>query len=133
MNELFTLDIVTPDRRFFCGEVQAVVLQTPTGQREVLLHTLPCVFILSEGVMRIKQNDRWMEASAGTGFVRVGERDTVVMAQTCFWPYESAETDEDVVDDAVRDKKSLHEYNMAKAQLAIRMTKNKRDTRGDRM
>lgn len=127
MDKLFTLEIVTPDRNFFKSQVEAVVLETPNGQREILVHTLPCVFILSGGVMRIKQNGRWMEAVSGDGFVRVGEKDTVVMCEICFWPHEidpdKVNEEIDRLDDETKKAKSMREYKMAKVQLAVQLAK----------
>ncbi len=135
MEKLFTLEIVTPERSFFKGEVEAVVLETPTGQREVMKHTLPTVFILSGGVMRIKQNARWMEAFAGEGFVRVGARDTVIMAETCEWPYEidADKVSEEIerLDEAMKKSQSMREYKMAKVQLAVQLARLNAKKRGD--
>lgn len=134
MDTLFELEIVTPDRSFFKGRVESVILNTPTGEREILLHTLPMVFILEGGIIRIRQNERWMEAVSGNGFVRVGETDTVVMAEICEWPHEidTEKVHEEIeeIDEQLKKAQSMREYKMAKAQLAIQLAKLNLKNRG---
>lgn len=135
MENLFMLRIVTPDREFFAGEVQSLVLDTPTGEMGILYHTLPMVTILEPGVLRICRNGRWMEAANGEGFVSVLSDGVTVLTQSCEWPHE---VDLDAVDkqiDVLRDKerkaKSQYEYKMAKAQLAVQFAKLKIKHRGE--
>lgn len=124
----FALEILTPERKFFQGQVEAVIVNTPTGQMEIMYHTLPMVAILSTGIIYIMQNQKRMEAVCSEGFVRVGDNVTI-MAQTCNWPYEVDENEVDLeisrYNDKVKKAQSLKEYKMAKAQLAVQLAKLK--------
>ncbi len=126
---VFSLEIVTPDRSFFSGEVTAIVLPAYGGELEVLRYTLPMAVVLDGGVMRIEQNGRWMEAVVGSGFVRVDRDKTTVMAESAEWPYEinADRVQEEIgeIDEKLRRAQSMREYRMAKAQLAIQLAKLK--------
>lgn len=127
MNQ-FRLDIVTPDRKFFSGMVEKVILNTPTGEMEIMYHTLPMVAVVATGLIFIAQNGRKMEAVCSDGFVKVGDIVTI-MAQTCNWPYEvnEDETNHEILhlNDKIKKAQSLKEYRMAKAQLAVQLAKLK--------
>lgn len=129
MSALFTLEIVTPDRSFFTGDVQSLILPARGGELEILRHTLPMAVVLEGGVIRIGQNDRFMEAAVGEGFVRVGRDKTVVMTESAEWPHEiddeRVHSDVAEIDEKLRRAQSMREYRMAKAQLAIQLAKLK--------
>ncbi len=129
MAALFSLEIITPDRSFFSGEVESVILPAKGGEMEILRYTLPMAVVLEGGVMRIGQNSRWMEAVVGQGFVRVDRDKTVIMAESAEWPHEidSEKVQEEIgeIDEKLRRAQSMREYRMAKAQLAIQLAKLK--------
>lgn len=131
----FQLDIVTPDRNFFSDAVESLVINTVTGEMGILYHTLPLVTVLKAGILRIRRNGRLMEAVASDGFVTVMRDKVTVLTQSCDWPYE---IDADKIDreieelhDKERKAKSLYEYKMAKAQLAVQFAKLKIKSRND--
>lgn len=129
MNKLFNLEIYTPERTFFEGQVESLVINTHSGEMGILHHTLPLVTTLQSGVMRILQNGKWMEAANSLGFVEVTKDTVTVLTDSAAWPHEidiSAVSEEiDELDERKRKAKSLEEYKMAKAQLAIQFAKLK--------
>ncbi len=128
MHKQFSLEIITPDRIFFDGKVEELIFNTPTGEIEILYHTLPMVALVSPGIIFISQNGRKMEAACSEGFVRVAEKVTLLV-QTCKWPYEvdEEETNKEVklLNDKIKKAQSMKEYKMAKAQLALQLAKLK--------
>ena len=129
MNKLFNLEIYTPERTFFEGQVESLVINTHSGEIGILYHTLPLVTTLQSGVMRILQNGKWMEAANSVGFVEVTRDMVTVLTDSAAWPHEvdiNAVNEEiDELDERKRKAKSLEEYKMAKAQLAIQFAKLK--------
>ena len=125
MEKPFQLNIVTPDRAFFSGDVQSLVVNTTSGEMGILYHTLPLVAVLKAGRMRIKKNGRWMEAIGSAGFVSVMRDKVTVLTQSCVWPYETEneESNEHALSDDERKAASMHEYKMAKAQLSAQFAK----------
>lgn len=129
MDALFELEIVTPDRDFFRGNVQSLILPAKGGEMEVLRSTLPMAVIIQGGVLRIRQNNRWMEAVVSQGFARVDRAKTTLMTETAEWPHEinADRVNEEigVLDAEIKRARSMREYRLAKAQLAIQMAKLK--------
>ncbi|MDE6398228.1 MAG: ATP synthase F1 subunit epsilon [Clostridiales bacterium] len=128
MEKSFSLRIVTPDRAFFSGEVESLVIDTPTGEMGILYHTLPMVTILQAGVLRIRRNGRWMEVTNSDGFVTVLREGVTVLTRSCEWPYEAhngTKENSDRIGDSSRKAKSQYEYKMAKAQLAAQFARLK--------
>lgn len=131
----FKLNIVTPEREFFSGEVQSLVVNTVSGEMGILYRTLPLVTVLQSGIMKIRRNGRWMEAANSYGFVSVLKDGVTVLTQSCEWPHE---IDADIIDKEIcelqereRKAKSAYEYKMAKAQLAAQFAKLKLKNKSD--
>ena len=87
INEFF-LEIVTPERLFFEGYVESLTFNTASGEMGILYNALPMVTSLKSGILKIRQNSKWMEASNGEGFIQVRPKKVVIMAQSAEWPYE---------------------------------------------
>ncbi|HHW89364.1 MAG TPA: ATP synthase F1 subunit epsilon [Clostridiales bacterium] len=118
----FYLEIVTPDRLFFEGYVESLIFNSTSGEMGVLYNALPMVTALKPGTIRIRQKNKWMEASNGEGFIQVRPKKVIIMAQMAKWPYEVDAEYEKPKDNTLTIKKkkeqSLKEYKLAKAQLA---------------
>jgi F-type H+-transporting ATPase subunit epsilon len=130
----FILEISTPDRDFFRGGVESLIIGTPGGEMGIMRNTLPLVTPLDPGVLRIKQNGGWMEAANGEGFVEVTPEKVSVLTQSAEWPYEvdmrKVQAEIDAAQEVLRKAQSLKEYKMAKAQLARQFAKLKVKGRG---
>ena len=76
------LEIVTPERLAYSGEVDAVTVPGSEGELGVLPHHAPLVSTLGVGELRIREgaNEEWF-AIVG-GFVQVLPDKVVVMAET---------------------------------------------------
>ena len=88
MSSMFNLEIVTPERKFFSGEVETVVLQTPDGEIGILKGHMPMVIAVAIGPVRIKKNGEWIEAVLTEGFMEIKQDITVILTDTAEWPYE---------------------------------------------
>ncbi len=89
MEKRFPLEVLTPERQFFAGEVEAVTVHAPDGELTVLAHHAPLVTVLATGAFRIKENGTWREAFHSEGFLEVmNDGHTVLYAQACEWPEE---------------------------------------------
>ncbi|MCL2751599.1 MAG: ATP synthase F1 subunit epsilon [Firmicutes bacterium] len=134
MVKLFKLEILTPDRGFFEGEVESLVVNTPTGEMGILCNTLPMVASLTAGIMRIKQRGKWMEAAGGEGFIEIKPDGVMILVHSANWPHEINEDalkrEIDQMSVILKKQQSLHEYKLAKAQLARQFAKLKLKDRG---
>lgn len=134
MVKQFNLEIYTPDRTFFSGIVQGVVVTTHTGEIGILANALPFVSILSSGVIKIQQSGNWIEGVTSQGFISVEKNQVTIFAEKCYWSnelnlLEHDEDEQELMDRKTKKEKSLKEYQLAKAQLAIQFAKLKRKGR----
>lgn len=88
MAKKFNLMILTPEREFYNGPAEELVVESVDGQLAVLADHTPMVTVLGVGVLRIKKDDVFLEAAHSEGFMEVRKDATVVLAQACEWPHE---------------------------------------------
>jgi F-type H+-transporting ATPase subunit epsilon len=85
----FQLDIVTPDRKFFEGEVEMVIVRTAEGDVGVLKDHEPLVAPVAIGAIRIKKSgDKFEEAACSGGFMTVTEGKTTILTDAAEWAHE---------------------------------------------
>ncbi len=129
MGNVFNLEIYTPDRVFFKGQAESLVVNTETGEMGILYQTLPIVTMLSNGIMKILQDGKRMEAVNSAGFISVGRDVVTVLVESAYWPHEidvhQVQEEIDSIDLEKRKERSYAEYKLAKAQLALQFAKLK--------
>lgn len=84
----FYLEIVTPDRNFFSGDVEMLIVKTPEGEMGVLGGHVPMVVAIAIGPIKIKKDGEWLEAFLSEGFMEIKQEKTIVLADTAEWPDE---------------------------------------------
>ena len=123
----FQLDIMTPERSFFSGEIQGVVVATPDGEICVLAHAAPMVTPLNIGTVRLNVDGTWKEAFLSDGFMEVGHGRTVIFTQACEWPenIDVARAEEVArrAQEKLRHQTSIREYRTNKIALARAMAR----------
>ena len=130
MAKTFRLEIITPDRVFFSGEVEHVIVTTTHGEMGLLAGAMPLVATLADGTLKIHQNNKWMNAVSGEGFLEVNPTGVILLTESAEWPYElrekaaAGDADEvDLISRQLKKQQSLKEYKMAKAQLARQLAR----------
>ncbi len=88
MASTFELQIVTPDRKFYEGPVERIVVRTAQGDMAVLKDMMYTVTPLDTGIIKIKEDKKDMEASCTNGFLQVKEDRAVIIADAAEWPEE---------------------------------------------
>ena len=134
MPKLFNLKILTPEREFFDGDVEAVTASAPDGKVTVLAEHTPFIMPVDIGNIKIKRDGVWEESVNSEGFMEVHHEGVLIFVQTCERP---DEVDERRADEArrraeenLRQKQSMSEYRQSKLALAramarLRVTKEK--------
>lgn len=84
----FNLQIISPTRVFFDGDVDMVEMKTSEGEIGVLAGHIPLTVILEPGVLKIKQEDGNKEAALHDGFVEITKNKVTILAESCEWPDE---------------------------------------------
>lgn len=130
----FLLEILTPERQFFEGEVEALTVTTTDGELTILKNHTPITAPLIVGNIHIKQNGSWRHAFQSEGFLEVDEDGTHVFVQACEWPEDidasRANAAEHRARERLRQQKSMQEYEwtrtaLTRAMARLRITKNK--------
>lgn len=88
MANLLKLEIVTPDRSFFSGDVEMVVVRTTEGDIGILYDHEPLVAPISVGAVRIKQDGKFTAAACSGGFISVDEDVATIITDTAEWAHE---------------------------------------------
>ncbi len=76
------LEIVTPERRAFEGDVDEVIVPGSEGEMGILPHHEPLISLLGQGVLRLKRGGEEQEFAIFGGFLQVRPDRVVVLAET---------------------------------------------------
>lgn len=117
----FVLDIVTPERKVFSGNVTFVGVKGYDGELGVMANHMPLVTPLKVGVTKIVMEDNTEQLVAiSGGFLEVRGKQATILAQTAELPEEID------IDRALRAKeraeerlKKKHEFDSARAEIAL--------------
>ncbi len=88
MADLFKLQIITPERKFYEGEASMVELTTTEGEIGVYRGHIPMTAIVAPGVLKIHEAGGIKEAALMSGFLEILPEKIVVMAEVAEWPEE---------------------------------------------
>ena len=81
----FALEIVTPDKFFYQGEAEMIIVRTTEGDRGILKNHRPLVAGLSTGTLRIKKDGKFQDAKISGGFINVDKEKTVIVTESAQW------------------------------------------------
>ena len=81
----FKLEIITPDKVFFSGETENVIVRTTVGDKGILARHEPYVAALPIGKLKVKINGQFRVAAVSEGVIKVDSEKTVILAQSCEW------------------------------------------------
>lgn len=76
------LEIVTPERRVYQGEVDSVQVPGIDGELGILPHHAPLLSLLGDGELRIRRGGEEESIAIFGGFVQVRPDKVVIMAET---------------------------------------------------
>ena len=118
----FHLEIVTPDKQFFIGEAEALVLPALDGSLGVEAGHEPIATAVVPGDLRFRQSGEWTYAVVGQGLTEIMPDRVMVLVS-------GAERAEDIdrnralaakhrAEERLRQKQSQHEYIQTQAALA---------------
>ena len=82
------LEIITPDKTFFSGEVEMLIYPTSDGERGIMYNHTPMVTPVVSGEVRLKNNDVWKKAAVSEGFLEVSPDMTIMIVDTAEWSEE---------------------------------------------
>lgn len=134
MSDTFYIEILTPDRKFFWGDVESVILNTPSGEIGILKDHMPMVAVVDVGSIKLKKNGDWIEAVLGQGFMEVKHNRTIILVDTAEWPDEidlnRANAAKERAQERIIRQANQTEYIQSKAALARAMARLAAGRRG---
>jgi F-type H+-transporting ATPase subunit epsilon len=106
------LKVTTPDKNFFEGEVDRVIVRAKTGEMGILPNHAPIVTILDIGNLRIKEGDSEKKAVINEGFMKVSNNLVHIFTDSAEWP-------EDIDRERARKAKERAERRLAQKESDI--------------
>lgn len=76
------LDILTPDKKVFSGEVDSTTLPGSEGQFQILKNHAPIISVLTVGNLKYKISGAETVVSISGGLVEVNENKIIVLADS---------------------------------------------------
>ena len=86
--KLFKLEIISPDRVFYEGNVTMVELTTSEGEIGVYAEHVPLTSVLEPCALTIHEVDGIKKAAVHSGFVEILKDKVTVLAELAEWPEE---------------------------------------------
>lgn len=81
----FNLQILTPDKEFYSGETENLIVRTTVGDKGILAKHEDYVAALPIGKLKVKIDGSFRIAAVSEGIVKVSKEKTVVLVQSCEW------------------------------------------------
>ena len=123
----YTLEIITPERIFFHGEVESTIVPTIDGYMSIQKMHEPMVIALKIGVMKLSINGKWRECTTSSGFAEIRPDETIIFSQAVEWPEEidlkRAQEAREQAEERMRQKQSYQEYMQNQIALARAMVR----------
>ena len=123
----FLVEILTPERSFFCESVLSIIFPTEDGQVSIQKGHESEVFTVMPGEVKINTGKKGLMCSGAEGFLEVRPDETIMFTQAAEWPDEidvkRAERAKERAEERLRQKKSEEEYRRNKIALARAMAR----------
>ena len=121
MADVMKLNVITPEKQFYEGNVTMVELTTTEGEIGVYPNHIPLTAVVAPGVLKIHEEGVTREAAVHAGFAVILQDKVTLMAEVAEWP---EEIDINRAEEAkIRAERRLasHEANLdiARAELAL--------------
>lgn len=88
MADVMKLQIITPEERFYEGDVSMVELTTTEGNIGIYPNHIPLTAVVSPGVLKIHEDSGVKEAALMSGFITILPDTVTIMAEVVEWPDE---------------------------------------------
>jgi F-type H+-transporting ATPase subunit epsilon len=86
MSTPFSVKIITPEKTFFDGDTEMLIVRSSEGELGIMANHISLVVNLPSSPLRIQNEDgSWHTASISTGLLKVGENKATVIAAAIEW------------------------------------------------
>ena len=132
MADMFKLQVVTPDKFFYTGEVSMVELTTTEGEIGVYAQHIPMTSIVAPGVLSIHEGSEVKMAALHSGCVEVLPDAVTILAEVVEWPEEidSSRAEEAMTRAERRLRENKAETDVFRAELALKRAMTRLEVKG---
>ncbi len=125
--KLFTLKIITPEKVFFDGETEQIIVRTTEGDIGVLAGHENYVANLPAGPFKVKSDGKFRIAAISGGVLKVSKESTTILAMAAEW---AEEIDLDWAKRSQKDaekrlKENKSDYELRRAELKLKRALNR--------
>ena len=117
----FKLEIITPEKKFFDGETEQIIVRTTVGDVGILNGHEPYCAALGIGQMRIMIDGEFRRAATSGGIIKVSRSKTVILVDSCEWAdeidVERAEAAKETAEGRMKSAESDRQMKMAEIKL----------------
>ena len=118
----FSLEIISPERTFYKGDVSFLELTTSEGEVGIYKNHIPMTNVIVPGIVTIHEADGVKEAAVHSGFMVILQDSVKIMAEVAEWP---DEIDENRANEAkIRAERRLKDkgsgIDVARAEAALK-------------
>ncbi len=131
----FKLQIITPEKTFFDGETEQIIVRTTVGDVGILNGHEPYCAALGIGQMRIMIDGELRPAATSGGIIKVSKEKTVLLLQSCEWgseiDLERAQAAKEAAEQRIKSAQSDNELRIA--EMKLKRALNRIDAAGGKL
>ena len=89
MADALRLNILTPEKEFYTGEVTEIITDSTQGRIGILVDHIPLVTTLRPGITEItEKGGKQIKIFTSTGIMEVSNNEVKILCDVCEWPEE---------------------------------------------
>lgn len=121
-DNIFKVEIITPDRVFYTGESDFIEFTTQSGEVGVYKNHIPMTTVLAPGVVTIHLGEEEKIAAVHAGFAEILGDKITLLAETAEWPDEIDVKRAEAAKERAEERLATHPDNLdvARAEIALR-------------
>ena len=122
MADVMKLNMITPEKQFYKGNVTMVELTTTEGEIGVYPNHIPLTAVVAPGVLKIHEEGEEKKASLISGFITILPDAVTVMAEVAEWPDEIDAGRAQAAKARAEERLRSHsaEIDVARAEIALK-------------
>lgn len=121
-NNLFELEIITPDRVFYQGQAFMVEFTAEDGDIGVYKNHIPLTTVIAPGILNIKEQQGEKQAALHAGFAQIMPEKVTILAEVAEWPDEIDKNRAEEAKKRAEQRLNSHEagIDVTRAEVALK-------------
>ena len=121
-DNIFKVEIITPDRVFFTGESDFIEFSAQAGDLGVYTNHIPMTTVLAPGLVTIHNGDEKKVAAVHAGFAEILGDKVTLLAELAEWPDEIDEKRAEAAKERAEQRLASHsgDVDVKRAEFALK-------------